>query len=302
MKRQNRPRNVKGQRMSVPRRPDSHKGQNGRVLVTGGSKDYVGAPALAGLAALRAGCDIVRIAAPEKTAWAINALSPDLITIKLKGEYISSSHSAVLTKAAAGSDAVLIGPGMSLARPGTWLSSFVERLSKSGKNTILDADALKMILLTPGMKNVLITPHQEELETLLKNNRKGRYVRFIKEASGPDEKIYHIQCALKDFLKHNCILLKGPKDVIITDGKTVIIKGGNAGMTVGGTGDVLAGLCAGYAAQGLPLFEAAALASRECKRIGDLLLKKSNFGFGFISSDFIREIKKRRKQRDEVKA
>ena len=45
-----------------------YKGQNGRVLIVGGSKDYIGAPALAGLAALRTGVDIVTICAPEKTA------------------------------------------------------------------------------------------------------------------------------------------------------------------------------------------------------------------------------------------
>ena len=277
--------------LNIKRRPDSYKGQNGRVLVTGGSKDYVGAPALAGLSALRAGCDIVRIAAPEKTAWAINALSPDLITIKLKGENISSSHSAVLLRTAADSDAVLIGPGMSQARSGRWLSSFVERLVKTGKKTVIDADALKQIKLTPKMKNVLLTPHTRELDIILKNNSTKKDAKYVSEASSPQEKAFHIQNALGEFLKHNCILLKGPKDIIISDGKTVMIKGGNPGMTVGGTGDILAGLCAGYAAQGLSIFESAVVASRQNKKTGDALLAKSNFGFGFIASDFLKEIK-----------
>ena len=57
----------------------SYKGENGRVLVIGGSKDYVGAPGLVGMAALRTGVDLVTIAAPEKAAWVINSYSPDLI-------------------------------------------------------------------------------------------------------------------------------------------------------------------------------------------------------------------------------
>ena len=55
------------------RKPDSHKGDNGVVLAVGGSREYAGAIALAGLAALRSGCDLVRIAAPEKVAWAVNS-------------------------------------------------------------------------------------------------------------------------------------------------------------------------------------------------------------------------------------
>ena len=58
---------------------DAHKGDKGRVLIIGGSEEYIGCVVFAGLAALRSGCDVVTIAAPEKVAWAINALTPDLI-------------------------------------------------------------------------------------------------------------------------------------------------------------------------------------------------------------------------------
>ena len=63
-----------------PRKRDSHKGDNGRLLIIGGSPEYTGAPALAGVAALRSGADSVVVAAPEKVAWAINRLSADLVT------------------------------------------------------------------------------------------------------------------------------------------------------------------------------------------------------------------------------
>ncbi len=59
--------------IKLPKRSSgSHKGQNGSVLAVGGSKDYIGAITLAGLAALRSGCDLVKVAAPEKVAWAGN--------------------------------------------------------------------------------------------------------------------------------------------------------------------------------------------------------------------------------------
>ena len=69
----------------MERKKTAHKGENGYLLIIGGSEEYVGAVILAGIAALRAGCDSVTIAAPEKVAWAINRYSPDLITYKIKG-------------------------------------------------------------------------------------------------------------------------------------------------------------------------------------------------------------------------
>ena len=68
-------------------------------------------------------------------------------------------------------------------------------------------------------------------------------------------------------------------------------RNGNAAMTVGGTGDVLAGLAAGFAFR-TDLFNAAALSSKLNKKIGDKLKKK--FGYSFIASDFLVEIAKAR--------
>jgi NAD(P)H-hydrate epimerase len=65
------------------RSPTAHKGDFGRLLVIGGSEIFSGAPALVALAALRTGVDLAYVAAPEKTAFAIYYMSPDLITIKI---------------------------------------------------------------------------------------------------------------------------------------------------------------------------------------------------------------------------
>ena len=98
------------------RKKSSKKGDNGRVLIIGGSKDYVGAVALAGLAALRSGCDWVTIAAPEKVAWAVNCLSSDLVAIKLKGNYFSLKHANNIIRLADKHDIVLIGNGIGIKK------------------------------------------------------------------------------------------------------------------------------------------------------------------------------------------
>jgi NAD(P)H-hydrate epimerase len=273
------------------RRPDSRKGDNGRVLVVGGSRDYVGAPALAALAALRAGCDIVRIAAPEKAAWAINALSPDLITIKLDGEYLKGRHINTIVGAAKGSDAVLVGPGLAV-KDQKLVNSLLSKLSALRIPLVIDADALKLAKIR-SLANAIITPHSKEFGLFLAANSRRLPSDFW---DLPDSgKVFWIQRSLDDFLaKGNIVLLKGQHDLIVSRERAFISTGGNAGMTVGGTGDILAGLCVGYLAQTKELLESAVMASHNCKRVGDALLRKSNFGFGFISSDFLKEIKRLR--------
>src|SRR3989344_706649 len=94
------------------RKTGSHKGDNGLVLAVGGSKEYVGAITLAGLSALRSGCDLVKIIAPEKVAWAINAYSPDFMAKKIKGGYIGSKYSGNVNKEMKKYGVLLIGNGI----------------------------------------------------------------------------------------------------------------------------------------------------------------------------------------------
>ena len=103
--------------IKIPKRkPKSHKGDNGKILIIGGSRDYVGAVALAGLAALRAGVDWVTIAVPEKVGWAINALTSDLVVKKLKGDNLGLKHYKKIIDLAKDFDAVLIGNGVGIKK------------------------------------------------------------------------------------------------------------------------------------------------------------------------------------------
>ena len=148
----------------LPKR-GNRKGDNGRVLVIGGSREYVGAVVLAGLAALRSGVDWVTIAAPEKVAWAINVLSVDLVVKKLKGEYLEKKNVIELLKEEKKYDLVLLGNGVTL-KAKDFVKNFVK---KSKKPLVIDADALKVISLAD-INNSILTPHPREFEILLRNS------------------------------------------------------------------------------------------------------------------------------------
>lgn len=244
------------------RKASSKKGDNGRVLVIGGSKDYIGAVALAGLAALRSGVDWVTVAAEEKVGWAINCLSKDLVVKKYK----SFTASNVL-KEEKNYNIVLIGNGMGLkAKP------FVKKYIKGSKKPlVIDADVIKAISIQE-VNNSILTPHKKEFEILLKNSK-------IKNKT-----------ELRKKLRNNVIILKGKIDEIITKDKTFYNKTGNAGMTKAGTGDVLAGLAAGFYAQTKDALQAAKLAAYYNGKIGDILLKKHK-GYTYLASDMVDEIK-----------
>jgi len=243
----------------------SHKGDNGKVLVIGGSKDYVGAVALSGLAALRSGVDWVTIAAPEKVGYAINALSPDLVVKKYKGDDFCASRAKDILKFEKDFNAVLIGNGIGDAKP------FVKKYIKGTKKPlVIDADALKHIKLQD-VRNAILTPHHNEFKILLKNSNLNKN-------------------NFKKHISNNIILLKGATDEIITTSKTYYNKTGNPGLTKAGTGDVLAGLCLGFLGQGLSLLQSAINAAYFNGLAGDILLKKKK-GFTYLASDLVEEIK-----------
>jgi NAD(P)H-hydrate epimerase len=261
-------------RLKIRHSKGSHKGDNGKVLIVGGSKEYVGALALAGLAALRTGVDTVVIAAPERVAWAINSLSPDLITRKFEGDYLRLRHAGEILRLAKKFDVVLIGNGLGTKKE---TQCFVKKVVKKiDKAKVIDADGIKAISLKE-VKNAIITPHRKEFELLLKNSK-------IKEME------------LKRSLGSNVILLKGRIDKIISRDKISYNKTGNEGMTVSGTGDVLAGLCAGFLAQTKDAFKSACYAAYINGSLGDLLKRKK--GYSFIASDLVEDLKRVKKTKE----
>jgi len=250
------------------------KGENGRVLIVGGSKDYVGAPALAALAALYTGVDLVTVCAPEQVAWTINTFSPDLITKKLLGEELGLTHTKKIIEESEKCDVVILGNGLGLKK------EFVMKLLREIKKPfVIDADALKVITLD-AVSNSILTPHSKEFEILFKNTLKR--VTF-------DELDMSINInKIKKNLGNNIMLLKGEKDTIFTKHRSHINKTGNDSMTVGGTGDILAGLCGGYLAQSKNLFESGKEAAGVNGKLGDYMYKQK--GYSYSAYEMVNEL------------
>ena len=271
------------------RKPDSHKGDNGVVLAVGGSREYAGAIALAGLAALRSGCDLVRIAAPEKVAWAVNSYSPDIITIKLKGEYVGKKHYGQIKPLLERSDVLLLGNGIGLKNE---TKALCKKIANDGRLKVIDADALKMLSLQD-MRNAIVTPHIRELESLLKNSKVSQTaIDDIIHEKNVEKRAAMVQKATIRHLKRNVVIvMKGHVTAIISTKAILYNRTGNPGMTHGGTGDVLAGLCAGFLAQSKDLLQSAVNAAYINGMIGDILLGKKK-GFTYLASDMVEEIRR----------
>lgn len=250
------------------RSPDSHKGDSGRILVIGGGP-YTGAPALTAMAALRAGADIVTVATPESASKTISGYSPNLIVRGLSGDHLSAEHLPALKDLIASHGVVVMGMG--LGRNPETRQALAEIIPLCQK-VVIDADALQPELPLKG----IVTPHAGEFKRI-----------SSVELPGPDYKV-RIEPA-KGYAKEKglVVLLKGHVD-LITDGETV--RGnttGNPGMTVGGTGDVLAGVTAAFYARTTAL-RAATAAAFVNGRAGDLVYEELDFGM--VATDVIDKI------------
>ncbi|MBI2129813.1 NAD(P)H-hydrate dehydratase [Candidatus Woesearchaeota archaeon] len=279
--------------IKLPKRdPQSHKGQNGRAAIIGGSLDYTGTLALAGIAALRSGADIVTVFAPSKVSWALNCLSADLVTRKLKGNYLNKKHIKEILEFSKNVDAILMGNGMTVKKETKECARiFFKKIKKLNKKLVIDADGIKIISIDE-VDNAVITPHILELKLLLENSKINRKtINAIVNEKNIENKAKLMQKILKNKIKNNIILLKGPIDAIISKNKIAYNKTGNAGMTKAGTGDVLAGLCVGFLAQSRDLWQSAVNAAYFNGLIGDILLKKHK-GYAYLASDMAEEVKR----------
>ncbi len=259
-----------------PRSPTAHKGEFGRLLVIGGSEVYSGAPTLVSLAALRTGVDIVYLAAPAKTAYAISSMSPDLITIKLEGDNLNLQNMVTLRPYLGMVDAVVIGPGLGV-NPETakFVKSCVEEIEKAKIALLLDADGLKAFAKFKRQLKVplVLTPHVGEFTILtgeeLPENQEERIVAIQKTAKRLNA----------------TVLVKSKVDVICDAERLKLNFTGNPGMTVGGTGDVLSGIVGGFMSQKVNAFEAAVAGAFVNGAAGDFVA--SEIGFHMVATDII---------------
>lgn len=255
----------------------SKKGDNGRVLVIGGSYTFSGAPSLAGLAALRTGADLVYVAAPEETAFTIASYSPDIIAVKLSGKNLNPKNLEELKPWIDRADSIVIGPGLGLQEETIEaVKEIYEYLHKNNKRAVIDADALKSLAGYKLYNNVVITPHAGEFKIFFNIQPPENYEERIKTVM---EKAREANCT---------VLLKGYFDVI-SDGKRFKLnKTGNPGMSVGGTGDTLAGIVGTLLAQNIDPFDAAVTGAVINGLAGALAYEK--YGDRILPTDIILEI------------
>ena len=239
-----------------PRPARAHKGDFGRILVVGGSNVYSGAPALAGMAALRTGADLVTVLAPDPVVPAIRAYGPELMVHPTGTEVFCEEALATAVSLAQRSDVVALGPGLGLdSATKSAVVEFVRELMEMGRRVVIDADGLKALAdsgvrLSP--EDSILTPHWGELCVLL-----GR------SAPAPEDTQQRVSAAVEAAGRYQAtVLLKGPVDVVAApSGDYKLNRTGVPAMTVGGTGDVLTGITAALLARGEGAMSAAAAAA-----------------------------------------
>jgi NAD(P)H-hydrate epimerase len=256
-----------------PKREDwVHKGQFGRLLVVAGSKVHTGSPIFNGMAALKAGCDLVIIASPQRSADICANFAPDLITYPLAGDYLSKIHLKEILALLSDKTAFLIGGG--LGRERSVFEAILEIIKAVEIPCVLDAEALRALAGNLNIlkgKKAILTPHSGEFEAL-----SGEKV-----SNEIEERKF---LAKKFAQEHGVVLvLKGHLDVV-TDGMITSINGsGSALMTKGGFGDTLAGICAGILARGISLFESASAGTYINGKAGQMACEK--YGESVLASD-----------------
>ncbi len=235
--------------LNLPRRdPRSKKGDNGKVLVIGGSHTFSGAPYFSAIASLRSGADLVYVVVPESISSIISERSPDLIVIGVKGRDFSVQNLEEIEPWIQRADAIVVGPGMGVSPETENFSiELVQRLKTTDKKVVLDADALKSCRGMELSPNFVITPHAGEFEIFSGKKPSQNFRTRISQV---------IDIAREH--KTN-ILLKGFIDVISDGSRFRLNKTGNPAMTVGGTGDVLTGIIATLMARKLDPFTSAYL-------------------------------------------
>lgn len=241
----------------MQRDSSSHKGDNGKVAIVGGSSSIHGAPILNALAAEASGVDTLSICLPQchsETAkhWILNAFVYPFVDDDLE-----DADTEPILELIAPLDCVVLGSG--IAKTGEHNAALEEIIASCTTPMVLDATALQSntLDLVRG-KQAVLTPHLGELERM-----------------GVDE--HDLQDIANEY--QAVIVVKGQTDRIYSAHATERIEGGNAGLTTGGTGDVLAGLIAGLIAQGMASTDAAKDACAIMKKAGESLFDQKGYAY-----------------------
>jgi hydroxyethylthiazole kinase-like uncharacterized protein yjeF len=262
------------------RKVDNHKGQFGRVLVVGGSKNYSGAPTYSSLACINFGCDLVITYVPEVIGDVLRSYSPNMIIRTNPGDWLTINALDELLWLIDWANAIVIGPGLGTeTQTEELLVKLLEVIKKEKKNVVLDADALKLLkdhlnLIKGG--NVILTPHEGELKILT-----GIDLPKYDKIEERGDILFNLAKKLDITL-----LVKGPYDFISDGNMLKINKTGCPEMSIGGTGDVLAGMCADFLTTGNKTFQSACSAAFLNGFLGEYT--KTHHGARFTTMDMLK--------------
>ena len=257
------------------RNPNSHKGDYGKILLLCGSRGYTGAAALSAMGALRCGAGLVYLGVPE-CIYAIEAVKlnePVVFPLPDEDGMLSINALPEILKLLPKVDAVLIGCGLGCSDDTFQILQSV--LREFSGPVVIDADGINMLTghidILRGRAGVtILTPHDMEFQRaggVLTDDRTDSAMTFAKNAN-------------------SIVLLKGNR-TIITDGMDCYINPtGNAGMAVGGCGDVLAGMITALLGQGIPSLNAAACGAWLHGAAGDICAEEIG-QYGMLPTDML---------------
>jgi len=248
------------------RRRATHKNEQGRVLVVGGSRGMSGAALLAGEAALRSGAGLVRVASIDRIDGGIPELMIDRI------EQIES-----VDQYAKRSNVLLIGPGLGQQQTARQVFSRLVDNRRPTQALVIDADGLNCLASEPlAVDGAVLTPHPGEAARLLatttadiENDRYSAAVMIAKK--------YQAVC-----------VLKGAGTIISDGSRSFVCDRGNPSMATAGTGDVLAGVIASLLGQGLREIDAARLGVYLHAQAGDAAAQE--LGNGMVAGDLVQRL------------
>ena len=277
------------------RKGTGHKGTFGKILVVGGSKSMLGAPALVGEAGLKSGAGLVKIALPDILAKQSLNYKNEIIY-----EFLTSDSNKITEKAYGeiqklmkDMDVLALGPGLGQSKE---IDSLIEKVLESiEKPLVLDADGINGIknldILNKCDNNIILTPHPGEMSRLI-----NKSIKEIKKNKVEISRKFAVDFGIN-------LILKGANTITaLPNGDVYFNVTGNNGLATAGSGDVLTGITASLLAQGLEPSKAAVLAPYLHGKAGD---KAEEYltEYSIIASDIIdylpkvfEELKKTRKK------
>lgn len=269
----------------IPQRsPDTHKGSYGRLLNITGSRNMTGAALLSAMSALRSGAGLVTLASVDEVLNAASVRLPEAVGLRLpatpSGE-ISSEGLRELMTALLRSTACLIGCGLGCSENTALILRTV--LENSTSPVIIDADGINCLsrdinMIRTASGPLILTPHLGEMARLVKQTAaqiKADRFRIARDFA----REWKVTLVLKDAVTV----------VARPDGSLYLNTAGNPGMARGGSGDVLAGIIASLAAQGISPEAAAAAGVHLHAVCGDRAAQRLS-QYGMLPSDMIDEL------------